>query len=254
MSYSSAVDIGGTFTDIVLGRTPPAGSQSTNPHHPAETVIEGRPELLAKAGITMAHVDTVIHATTIVTNTIIERKAARTGLLTTDGIRDLLAIRNEHRYDTYDRIVKMPPPLSPRSLTFEGSERAHPDRSVDKSLDRASLQQACTRMLTEKGNSVAICFLHTYDKPENERTAASIVRELMPEMDVSISTDVAPQIREYQRASTTSANAYTMPITKPYLSSLSSALAEMEYPNKPLIMMTDAGVAPAETASETRSA
>jgi N-methylhydantoinase A len=220
-AYSLAVDIGGTFTDIVLRG--PAGrlvvDKTLTTHEDLlEGFFAGVTQVLRKAGIAAGAIDgVVVHATTVVTNALIERKGPKTALLVTEGFRDLLAIRNEHRYDMYDPQIELPEPLVPRDLTFGIAERVLADGTVLKPVDRAAVMTLARELAASGVQSVAVCLLNSYRNPENERVVGAALREACPELHLSLSAEVAPLIREYPRASTTVINAYTMPITRPYL-------------------------------------
>lgn len=252
MKYSLAVDIGGTFTDIVLKSAD--GSLAvdktlTTPDDLIRGFFDGVSAVLRRAGIDASEVDgVVVHATTVVTNALIERKGEATALLTTEGFRDVLLIRNEHRYEMYDPQIEFPEPLVPPELTFGVSERTLSDGTVLKSVPRADVEAIARKLKALDVRSVAICFLNSFANPANERAAAEILAEMLPGIFVTASSDVAPQIREFQRASTATVNAYAMPISQPYLSRLRTRLADEGFVNTPLIMLSSGGVVGAETA------
>ena len=209
MKYSLAVDIGGTFTDIVLKSAD--GSLAvdktlTTPDDLIRGFFDGVSAVLRRAGIDASEVDgVVVHATTVVTNALIERKGEATALLTTEGFRDVLLIRNEHRYEMYDPQIEFPEPLVPPELTFGVSERTLSDGTVLKSVPRADVEAIARKLKALDVRSVAICFLNSFANPANERAAAEILAEMLPGIFVTASSDVAPQIREFQRASTATA-------------------------------------------------
>jgi N-methylhydantoinase A len=251
-SYSLAVDIGGTFTDVVLrdgsGRTWTDKTLTTH-----GDLLEGffrAVDLgLARAGATPAEVDDVIvHATTIVTNAIIERKGPPVALLVTEGFADVLLIRDEYRYDMYDPQIEFVEPLVPRPLTFEIRERALADGTIETPVDRRAVRELLPRLQQHGVRSLAISFLNAYKVPEHERAVRDELLSALPEMHLSISSEVAPQMREYLRTSTTVVNAYTMPITRPYLSDLEDRLRERGFGNQPLIMLSSGGVVGADVA------
>ncbi|MBM3409485.1 MAG: hydantoinase/oxoprolinase family protein, partial [Betaproteobacteria bacterium] len=250
--YSLAVDIGGTFTDIVLRAAD--GSLTvdktlTTPRNLLEGFFTGVNAVLRKRGIRPDQVNGVIvHATTVVTNSLIERKGAPTAMLVTEGFRDLLTIRNEHRYDMYDPQIEFAPPLVPRDLTFGITERTHADGSVVTQPDIASIDRAIAAMRTKGVRSVAICLLNSYANPANEQVIAAHLRQQAPDLFISLSSDIAPQVREYPRASTTAINAYTMPVSQPYLQALRRRLGDEGYSNEPLIMLSSGGIIGAEIA------
>ncbi len=250
--YSLAVDIGGTFTDVVLRAsdgTLTVDKTLTTPRNLLEGFFAGVDAVLARRGIRPEDVrGVVVHATTVVTNALIERKGSRTAMLVTEGFRDILSIRNEHRYDMYDPQIEFAPPLVPRDLTYGVAERTFADGAVLQSPDEAGLRHAIEQMRQADVKSVAICFLNSYANPANERAAAAIIRAQLPDVYVSISSEIAPQVREYPRASTTAINAYTMPVSRPYLQALRQRLADERYPNEPLIMLSSGGIIGAEIA------
>ncbi len=223
-SYALAVDIGGTFTDVVLrdggGRTWVDKTLTTH-----ADLLEGFFRVvelgLEKAGVRPADVDDVIvHATTIVTNAIIERKGPTIALLVTEGFADVLFIRNEYRYDMYDPQIEFVEPLVPRALTFEVKERALSDGTIQKKVDPAHISELTAKLSAAGVRSVAVSFLNAYKVPDNERAVREALHAADPSLHISLSSEVSPQMREYPRTSTTVVNAYTMPITEPYLTSL----------------------------------
>ena len=252
MGYSLAVDIGGTFTDVVLRHASgelTVDKTLTTSHDLIEGFFTGVHAVLAAAGLKPRDIDgVVVHATTVVTNALIERKGPPTALLVTAGFRDILRIRNEHRYEMYDPQIEFPEPLVPDELTFGVEERVRTDGAV---LVAPLLDQAdaiAVELEDRNVRSVAICFLNSFANPINERNFAARLAELLPDLFITLSSEVAPQIREYPRASTASVNAYTMPISQPYLRRLSERLARESFPNAPLIMLSSGGVVGAETA------
>lgn len=252
MTYSLAVDIGGTFTDIVLrnsdGRLTVDKTLTTH-HDLLEGFFRGVDSVLHKAGIQAKGVDgVVVHATTVVTNALIERKGQVTALIVTDGFRDVLTIRNEHRYEMYDPQIEFPDPLVPRDLTFGIRERTTADGRILESPQRSDVDALARTLEAAKAKAVAICFLNSFANPANERFVHEELVRLLPEVFICTSSDVAPQIREYQRASTATVNAYAMPISQPYLKRLAKRLETEGFANTPLIMLSSGGVVGAETA------
>jgi N-methylhydantoinase A len=250
--YALAVDIGGTFTDVVLrdgtGRTWVDKTLTTH-----DDLLDGffcAVDLaLDRAGATPEEVDDVIvHATTIVTNAIIERKGPKTALLVTEGFRDVLTIRDEHRYEMFDPQIEFAAPLVPRALTFGVPERALADGTITKPVDEEAVVALADTLRRDGVVTVAIAFLHSFRNPRNEAAVRDLLKRLAPELYVSLSSEVAPQIREYPRSSTTVLNAYTQPITQPYLRRLRERLAARRFRNDPLIMLSNGGVIGAEIA------
>src|SRR6185437_12861048 len=250
--YALAVDIGGTFTDVVLRRTDGrtwVDKTLTTPRDLLEGFFRGVDLVLQKAGARPAEVtDVIVHATTIVTNAIIERKGPRTALLVTEGFRDVLAIRDEHRYEMFDPQIEFADPLVPRDLTFGVRERVLADGSIAIEVDQGAVAELAAALRERQVVSVAVCFLNSFRNPRNEQVVRDLLRDTAPEIYVTISSDVAPQIREYPRSSTTVLNAYTMPITQPYLKALAERLRARNFRNDPLIMLSNGGVIGAELA------
>ena len=252
MSYSLAVDIGGTFTDVVLrGDNGELTTDKTLTTHDdlLKGFFRGVDLVLGKAGLVPNDVDgIVVHATTIVTNALIERKGAPTALIATKGFGDVLAIRNEHRYDMYDPQIEFADPLIPRELTFEIDERVLADGSVLRPVDNAEIEKLAKTLRKQGVVSAAICLINSFRNPANEQAVAAILKAALPDLYLSLSSSIAPQIREYPRTSTTAINAYTSPITEPYLRALAIRLDEMNVPNKPLIMLSSGGIIGADVA------
>src|SRR5262250_3202314 len=246
------VDIGGTFTDLVwvdeATGAVRVGKLLTTPKEPAQAVEQGVVTLLHDAASSAAAVSTLIHGTTLATNALIERKGAKVGLLTTAGFRDALEIGREGRYDMYDLFIDQPAPLVPRHLRLEVTERMLADGRVLTPLDRASARAAIERLHTASVEAVAICLLHAYRNPAHERALRDICAELLPGVPVSCSSDVVPEIREYERTSTTCANVYVMPLMARYLDDLERKLHELGIPGNFYIMLSAGGVATPETA------
>ena len=226
--FSLGIDIGGTFTDIVVfdhatGRRFSAKELTTHDDL-ALGVIAAIDSVLRRDGVDATGVGRVVHATTLFANALIERKGARTGLITTEGFRDILEIGRERKYDLYDIHITRPEPLVPRSLRLEVAERIKADGSVDRPLDEDALLAAATELGSQGVESVAIVFLHAYVNPAHEQAAAVALRRHHPELLVSISSAVAPEIREFERASTTVVNAYIRPLAERYLDHMAAEI------------------------------
>lgn len=239
-----AIDIGGTFTDVVVldqetGRFH-AHKELTTPDSPARGVVAGIARLFAREALAYADVGRIVHATTLFTNALIERRGARTGLITTAGFRDTLEIGHERKYELYDLHLPLPEPLVRRSRRLEAKERIGPDGSVEQPLDAASLREAAARLVGMGVESLAVVFLHAYANPAHEQQAARILAEAHRGLPVSLSSDVAPQIREFDRTSTTVANAYIKPLAEAYLGRLSADLRDLGL-HAPLFMMLSNG-------------
>ena len=202
-TYRAGVDIGGTFTDLLVVNSATGdftvGKVLTTPDDPSRAVEEGLREMLERAGVEAGAVQHLVHGTTLVTNAVIERKGARTALITTCGFRDSIEIGRENRYDLYDLMLEQPRPLVPRHLRFDVPQRTLADGSRAQALDEANVA-ALTRELAEAGiEAVAVCFLHSFADPADERAARAVIRRVAPELRVAISSDVVPEIREFER-------------------------------------------------------
>ena len=252
---SLGIDIGGTFTDLVI-HDPRDGraiiwKESTTPDDPARGALEGTRRVLEKAGVRPDEVGRVVHATTLFTNALIERKGARTGLLTTAGFADVLEIARERKYELYDLFIEMPRPLVPRPWRREARERLAPDGSVEIALDVEAALAEVAELVEQGVESLAICFLHSYANPAHERAIAAAVAERFPNLSISLSSDIAPEIREYQRASTTVANAYIRPLAEIYLERLEQALAASGIPGGLFLMLSNGGLTHVSEAKRT---
>jgi N-methylhydantoinase A len=252
MSARLGVDIGGTFTDLVVVDESTGavrlGKVLTTPKDPAHGVEQGIQGLLGDAGVEPRLVRAVVHGTTLATNALIERKGARTALLTTAGFRDTLEIRTEGRYDMYDLFIDPPAPLVSRHLRREVSERLLSDGSVLRPLDEAGARREIAGLVEEGVEAIAICLLHAYVNPVHERRLAELVREIAPALPVSCSSDVVPEIREYERTSTTAANVYVVPLMARYLEDLEQRLVDLGLPGQLYVMQSSGGIALPEEA------
>ncbi len=219
------------------------GKVLTTPKDPAQGVEAGIVSLLGDAEVPVAQVRAVVHGTTLATNALIERKGARTALLTTEGFRDALEIRHEGRYDMYDLFIEPPAPLVPRHLRREVPERLLADGSVLRPLDEEAARAVIRALLDDGAEALAICLLHAYVNPVHERRLAELVREMAPGLPVASSSEVVPEIREYERASTTTANVYVAPLMARYLADLEARLEEQGIPGQLYIMQSSGGIA-----------
>ncbi|HEY3466481.1 MAG TPA: hydantoinase/oxoprolinase family protein [Amycolatopsis sp.] len=246
------VDIGGTFTDLCAVDATgivAVGKVLTTHDEPARAVEDGLAALLADARIAAADVEQVVHGTTLVTNALIERKGSRTALLATAGFRDVLEMRREHRYELYDLRIELPAPLVPRHLRFDVPERILADGSVHTGLDEDFVARL-GRELAERGiEAVAVCFLHAFTNPAHERRTAEILADVAPSLRVALSSDVVPEIREFERASTTVANVYVQDLTERYLRDLELRLHRLGITRAPHIMLSNGGLATVDTAA-----
>ncbi len=255
MSARLAVDIGGTFTDVVLETTAPGQTSRahsikllTTPDAPERAVLNGVRAVLAEARCAPADVALVVHGTTLATNALIERKGARTALITTEGFRDSLEIAWEHRFEQYDIYMERPEPLVPRDLRFGVPERVASDGAVLLALDETALRATAKELKKLEVEAVAVCFLHSFTNETHERRAGEILAEELPGVAVSLSCEVCPEIREYERASTTIANAYVLPRMAGYLGQLERDLEKEGIAGPLLLMMSSGGITTVETA------
>lgn len=243
--YVVGIDIGGTFTDLIAVdiRTKRQLTRKTltTPQDPSVGVVQAFKEMLDDLDISGEEVENVIHATTLVTNTLIERKGAKTALMTTKGFRDVPEIGREWRYDIYDLFIEMPEPLVPRNLRFEVEERMGFDGAVLEPLDVEQAESVIDRIASENIGSVAICLLHSFMNDKHEVKLKELTRKKIPDASISLSTECIPEIREYERMSTTIINAYTQPITKNYLSRIQRSLNESGYKKDSYFVMLSSG-------------
>ena len=253
-SYRLGCDIGGTFTDFVLADDETGTffiyKCLTTPADPSDAVETGIKALESQAHGFMPELSEIIHGTTLVINAIIERKGARTGLITTKGFRDVLELGREIRYDAYDIFSEYPEPLVPRALRTEVFERIASDGRVIQSLDQNEVKFVVQSLMDAGIESLAICLINSYENPEHEAKIKTLAEELAPGLPVSASYEVLPQIREYERTSTTVTNAYVKPITVKYLHKLSTRLQSLGFNGKLFIMLSSGGITTASTAGE----
>jgi N-methylhydantoinase A len=247
MSFRLGVDIGGTFTDFALLEDASGEvwthKQLTTPHDPAEAVLEGVAALLAQTDVSIGDVAWFAHGTTLVTNALIERKGARTGMLVTAGFRDVLDMAYETRYDLFDLRLKFPAPLVPRSLRREVDERLRFDGTMLRPLDEKAVLDAVRDLRDEHEiESLAVCFLHSFIKPDHEERVRALCADAFPDLFVSTSADVVPTIREYERWTTTAINAYTQPLFSRYLARLLAGLEGLGFRGSPVIMTSAGGM------------
>ncbi|MCL5025393.1 MAG: hydantoinase/oxoprolinase family protein, partial [Chloroflexi bacterium] len=239
------VDIGGTFTDIVLrrsdGSTAVRKVSSTTADY-AQAIVSGLRELLAAEGLAPDALGEIVHGTTVATNAILEGKGARTGLLTTKGFRDVLEIRRLRYPQLYNLDWEKPTPLVRRRLRLEVDERMDHHGEVVHPLDLASAEASLDEVVARGAESLAICFLHSYANPAHEQQVAELVRRKYPGLYLSVSSDILPQIKEYERTSTTATNAYIMPLIDRYLASLTDELAAVGVRAPVLVMQSNGGV------------
>ena len=245
------VDIGGTFTDVALetGSGWFSAKVLTTAKAPERAVIEAVGLVLEDAGLSPGDIGLVIHGTTLATNALIERNGARTAFLTTQGFRDTVQIATEGRFDVYDVNLDLPEPLVPRRLRLEVKERVSARGEVLVKLDEAGLGKLIERELKPRGvESVAVGFLHAYANPAHERRVRDILKKRLPGVAVSLSSEVSPEMREYERFSTTCANAYVQPLMAGYLKRLESDLARLGVACPLYLMQSGGGLTTVETA------
>lgn len=252
--YRLGCDIGGTFTDFVLLNDQTGeiktGKCLTTPQDPSDAVEEGIRALEATTPDFIGKMDELIHGTTLVINSIIERKGAKTGLITTKGFRDILEIGREIRYAPYDIFAEFPKPLIPRRFRVEVDERVRSDGTVLKPLDQEEARRAVRALLDMGVESIAVCLLNSFENPAHEQKILEIIEKEAPGISTSISYHVLPQIKEYERTSTTVTNAYVKPLTGRYLSKLADRLSSIGFKGKLFIMLSSGGVTSVDTAAE----
>ncbi|MEK7265802.1 MAG: hydantoinase/oxoprolinase family protein [Pseudomonadota bacterium] len=248
-----AVDIGGTFTDVALEKAGGAlvtAKTLTTPSAPEEGVIRAVGEALSLAALAPGDIGVIIHGTTLATNALIEKRGARTALLTSEGHRDALEMAYENRFEQYDVMIDRPPPLVPRWLRLPVRERLNAKGEALIALDERSVAALVPALKEEKVESLAIGFLHSYANPSHERRAAEIISKALPHLSISISAEVAPEIREYERQTTTVANAYVRPLMERYLRALEAAFAERGFQCPFLLVTSGGGLCTVETAAK----
>ena len=245
-----AADIGGTFTDIVLDRGTERLTRKvlTTAQRPEEGVLDGARLVLADAGLHFSDIDVFIHGTTLATNAIIERRGARTALIATEGFRDTLDIANESRYDQYDLTIEKPQPLVPRALRFTVPERVDVHGKVRLALDEAAVAAQVARLKDNGIEAVAICFMHSYVNAAHEQRTAEILKAAMPGLSITLSSEVCPEIREYERTSTAVANAYVQPLMDGYLARMDEALRVEQFRGAIYLVTSGGGLTSIDTA------
>jgi N-methylhydantoinase A len=245
------VDIGGTFTDLCVlddDGIVAVGKVLTTPEEPARAVEEVLRGTVRDRGLDPADVTSLIHGTTLVTNALIERRGASTALLTTEGFRDVLEMAREHRYELYDLGIELPRPLVPRHLRHGVAERTLADGTVERSVDVDQVRRLARELVEVGVEAVAVCFLHSHVDDTNERAAREAIAEVAPGLRVALSSDINPEIREYERSSTTVANVYVQGIVEGYLDDLRTRTADVGVRRPPLIMLSNGGVATLDVA------
>ncbi|MBT3332334.1 MAG: hydantoinase/oxoprolinase family protein [Rhodospirillaceae bacterium] len=252
-TYRLGIDIGGTFTDFALydeaGGSFAIHKQLTTPDDPARAVLEGTMALLGQQGLDLSPVVEIVHGTTLVTNAVIERKGAVTGMLTTAGFRDILDMRQEKRYDVFDLRLVFPEPLVPRRRRVEVAERVHYDGTIEQTLDLDAARATLADLVRREGiTSLAICLLHGYANPDHERALGDMAAATFPDLNISLSSEVCPEWREYERFTTTCINAFTQPMFDQYLRRLESGLNDLGFAGQLFVMSSSGGTLTPETA------
>jgi N-methylhydantoinase A len=249
------VDVGGTFTDFVLHDPRRdlvhTGKLLTTPDDPSEAIVIGIRRLLKEKGLAASELHSIVHGTTLVTNTVIERTGATVGLITTEGFRDVIEVGRETRYDLYDLFLEAPPTLVPRHRRREVSERMDFEGQVLMPLDEKAVATIAREMVERDGvEAIAVSFLHAYRNPAHERRAAEIIRGAYPDLPLTLSSEVAPEIREYERTSTACANAYVQPLMRRYLNRLETRLTEIGFAGRLYVMLSGGGIAAVQEAKD----
>ncbi len=244
------VDIGGTFTDVALeiGERRFTGKILTTPHAPEEGVLAALRSVTAEAGVEPGEVGVIIHGTTLATNALIERKGARTALLTTEGFRDVVEIRHENRFEQYDVNIDLPPPLVPRRLRLPIRERIDAQGEVLVPLDESSVARAIEALAAQQVEAVAVGLLHSFTNPDHERRVGDAIARRLPQLAVTLSCEVSPEMREYERFSTACANAYLQPLIGRYVAKLDRDLVRAGFRCPLLLMTSGGGITTSETA------
>lgn len=247
-----AIDIGGTFTDVVLERGGEVHSHKllTTPAAPERAALEGSTHLIAELGLSFGDVHTIIHGTTLATNALIERRGAKTALVTTQGFRDTLEMAYEKRFEQYDTDLQLPAALVPRELRFTVAERMTAEGRAIAAPEREAVRALAATLRAKGVEAVAIGFLHSTVDPRHEQTVRDWLREeLAPEVTICLSSEVSPEIREYERFSTTCANAYVRPLMAHYLYRFDAALRERGFAGQFMLMLSGGGLTTLEQAA-----
>lgn len=251
ISQRLAIDIGGTFTDVVLEQDGELNTSKvlTTPVAPEDGVLNGIEEVLAKAGTAPGDIGMLLHGTTLATNAIIERKGANVALITTDGFRDVLEIGYESRFNQYDIFIDKPMPLVPRHRRFTVPERVDVHGRILLDLDEDAVKALLPELDRAGVESIAIGFLHGYANPAHEQRAREIIEAALPDVSITLSSEVCPEIREFERLTTATANAYVRPLIARYLNNLETRLSKIGIVSPVLLMTSGGGLTTLETAA-----
>ncbi len=251
-SIRLGVDIGGTFTDVVLEKDGQTFSTKvlTTYAAPENAIIDGMQQVCAKAGITPGQIDQIIHGTTLATNALIERRGAKTALITTEGFRDVIEMRTESRFEQYDLNLKLPDPLLPRHMRFTVPGRVDARGEVLVDLTRADVEAVVDKIAQAGFESVAVGLIHSYLNPAHEHLVREVLAEKLPDVSVSISSEVSPQMREYERFNTVVANAYIKPLMASYLGRLEDQLRAQGVKCRIFLMHSGGGIISIQNAAD----
>ena len=246
------VDIGGTFTDVVIEVEGKQYSTKvlTTYIAPENAIIDGLHQVCAKAGVTPSDIGQIIHGTTLATNALIEQRGAKTALITTSGFRDVIEMRTESRFEQYDLNLTLPEPLIPRQSRFTISERVDATGGVLIDLDRAEVEAVADQIKAAGYESIAVGLIHSYLNPDHERMVRDVLAEKLPDVMVSLSSEVSPQMREYERFNTVVANAYIKPLMKSYLGRLKGRLEDEGADCSVFLMHSGGGIISIESAAD----
>src|SRR5688572_19035492 len=253
VTYRAGVDVGGTFTDIVLlgsDGTIHTKKISSSAENYAQAIVEGLAEVFRETGLAGSAIDEIRHGTTVASNAILEHKGARTGLITTKGFRDVLEIRTLRMPRLYDIGWTKPPPLVERYLRQVVDERVNAVGAVERQLDRADAERAVDALLAEKVEAIAVCLMHSYANPAHELQIRAVIAAKAPRLPCSLSCEVLPEIKEYERTSTTVINAYVTPVVSTYLKALRKGLDEAGIRARVLLMQSNGGLTTDAAAAE----
>ncbi len=251
--YRVGVDIGGTFTDVVLvgadGTVWPIKVLST-PHDFSRAVIDGLRRLIQQTGIELSEIEELVHGTTVATNAILEKQGARTALITTAGFRDVLELRRVRMPQLYNIQWEKPEPLVPRYLRYEVRERIDAHGEILIALEEDDVDRVANELQSEGVEAVAICFINAYLNPAHEQRVASILRERLPGVRLSVSSDISREMKEFERTSTTVIDAYVKPVVGQYLSSLEAGIHDLGVAGRILVMQSNGAVMSVEAARD----
>ena len=251
-SIRLGVDIGGTFTDVVLEKdgVPFSTKVLTTYVAPENAIIDGMHQVCAKASIAPSEIDQIIHGTTLATNALIERRGAKTALITTEGFRDVIEMRTESRFEQYDLNLNLPEPLLPRQMRFTVAGRVDANGHVLVDIDRAEVETVIDKIAEAGFESVAVGFIHSYLNPVHEELVRDVLAEKLPDVAVSISSEVSPQMREYERFNTVVANAYIKPLMASYLGRLEDRLKAEGVACRIFLMHSGGGIISIQNAAD----